>query len=233
MTESEILDAVRIDMGVPSVTEWPDSNLQINLKAALIEYSKYKPLRKIGVFTTEANVQEYDIASSYSYFTGFEEIYYSSSAFSVSADQTFYSSLAGVISNNNGLNTIDNESLRIIEQRQVQYIQSVGDYTWESLERGKVHLIPTPSSTGNVYFMYKERKQVSTLAEEEFKDIVDFTCVEALRGLGLKRHKVLQVNDPATGFVMFFGGRDFLKEAKEKEEKLVKKFGVGTIMRHG
>lgn len=232
LTETEIIDAVTNAIGNPSTDEYSLAAKQDALRRALTEYSKYKPIRRIGVFQTVADQQQYDIGSSYSYLVGITNVFYGSN----SEDLTGYYGNTGIWFDQlalGNLDTLNNESLRVIDNQAISVAQDALRFDYEMLDDNIVALMPTPEDARNVYFMYTLIKAVDDLRESEYQDIVDFTVIISAQDLGAIRNKILQYNDPQTGFVMFQSG-NFLKEvAKAANERVTKSLGVGTLAIHG
>jgi hypothetical protein len=232
-TEDNIISAVSFALGNPSESEYPESARRDALRRALVQYSQYKPLRKLGVFTTQSDVQQYDIASSYAYLISVNEVFYGAT------EQSFagfygveYDPLAQVL----GLQDMDlvsHEALRVIREQSISVIEGSQRYETEMLDDTTVALIPTPEDVRDVYFSYTLIKTVNDLKEREYQDIVDFTFLIAAIDLANKRHKILQVNEPGTGFVMFQGGKLLELQVDKTRERLTKRLGIGSLVTHG
>ena len=232
-TEDNIVDAVTYALGSPSLSEYPDVAKQDALRRGLIHYSQYKPLRKIGKFATVANQQQYDIAGSYAYLVGVNEVFYGA----IGQDFTgFYGNVYdGLvnISELQGLDTISNESLRVIDNQAIGVIEASTRYETEMIDDVTVALIPTPEDVRDIYFTYSIIKTVGDLKEREYQDVVDFTFLIAAMDLANKRHKILQLNDPSAGFLMFQGGKFLELQAEKTRERLMKRLGVNSLVIHG
>jgi len=232
-TEENIINAVTKAMGNPSLTEASYADKQDDLRRALAHYSMYKPLRRIGVFQTVANQQQYDIASSYTYLVAVNEVFYGA----IGQDLTgFYGNVYDRlvnISELRGLDTIKNESLRVIDKQSIGVIEASNRYETDMVDDVTVALIPTPEDVRDVYFTYSIIKTVADLRESEYQDIVDFTFVISASNLAAKRQKILQINEPVTGFVMYHSGLFLKSQVTETRERLEKKLGVNSLVIHG
>ena len=174
-TETDIISAVTYAIGNPSVSEYPDEAKQDVLRRALAHYSQYKPLKKTGKFTTQSGVQQYDIASSYAYLVGVTQVFYGSNQQDLTG---FYGNVYDrlvQVSELQDMDTISNESLRVIDDRNMSVIEASQRYDYEMLDDTTVSLIPTPQDARDVYFTYTLIKTVADLKEREYQDIVDFT----------------------------------------------------------
>jgi hypothetical protein len=231
VSELEIINIVREDLGFPSETEMPESRIRRCLERGLVEYSKYRPIRRIGVFQTTKDVQTYDIGYGYAYLLDISDVHYMSPD-TVESETGFFGSMIENVMDVGGLNTLANEGLRSIQDREISVLQGSTMYDWEQLERGEVKLIPCPTSSQSVYFVYILRKTVDDLKWDEMQDVVDFTFVRAARVLSNKRHKIVQASD-AGSFVMFQSGVHLMNQADEREKALKRKFGIGSWTVHG
>ena len=232
-TEDDIINGLTFALGQANVAEYSDAAKRDALRRGLIQYSKYKPLRRIGVFSTVANQQQYDIASSYSYLIDVTEVYYGATGEDITG---FYGNVYDrliSISETRGLDVISNESLRVIDDQNVSAIQESHRYSHKMIDDVNVALIPTPEDVRDVYFEYTLIKEVSDLRESEYQDIIDFSFVIAGMDLANKRHKILQINEPATGFVMWHGGKFLKEQVKEARERLHNSLGVSSLALHG
>lgn len=232
-TEEDILNAVTFAIGSPSESEYPNAAKQDALRRALTHYSQYRPLKRIGVFSTVADQQQYDIASSYTYLVGVKEVYYGSTEGDLSG---FYGNVYDRLVNISSLQDMDvlsHEALRVIDKQTVGVIEASHRYETHMVDEVTVALIPTPEDVRDVYFEYSTIKAVSDLKEREYQDIVDFTFVIAAMDLANKRHKILQVNEPGTGFVMFQGGKFLAEQVERTRERLMKNLGINSLVIHG
>jgi len=233
MTENEIISAITYAMGSPSISEYPDAPKRDALRRALVHYSQYKPLKKMGSFETIADQQQYDIASSYSYLVGVTEVYYGSTQQDLTG---FYGNVYDrliQISEYQDMDTISNESLRVIDKQNLGVIEKSTEYDFHMLDDVIVALIPTPEDVRTVYFEYSIIKTVADLKENEYQDIVDFTFLIAAMDLANKRHKILQVNESGSGYVMFQGGRFLEMQVEKVRERLTNSLGVNSLVLHG
>ena len=232
-TEEDVIGAVTIALGNPTVTEYADASKRDALRRALAHYSTYRPLRRIGVFTTVADQQQYDIASSYAYLVGVTDVFYGATGQDLTGYfGNVYDNLVSV-SNARGLDTISNESLRVIDDQNTSVMQASNRYEHEMLDDVTVALIPTPEDVRNVYFEYTIIKTVSDLKEREYQDIVDFTFIISGMDLANKRHKILQLNDPSAGFIMFHSGSFLSEQVERARNRLQERLGVSSLALHG
>ncbi len=232
-TEDDIIDAVTFAMGSPSISEYPDAPKRDALRRALAHYSQYKPLRRMGSFSTIADQQQYDIASSYAYLVEVTEVYYGATGQDLTG---FYGNVYDrliQISEYQDMDTIANEALRVIDKQNISVVEASVEYDSKMVDDNTVALIPTPEDIRTVYFEYTIIKTVADLKENEYQDIVDFTFLVAAMDLANKRHKILQVNEPGTGFVMFQGGKFLWEQAEVVRARLIAKLGVNSLVIHG
>ena len=228
--ESDIINALTVKLGNPSESEYSEISKLSSIRRALVHYSEYKPLKKIGKFTSVVGVQQYDIGSSYAYLVGISEVFYGAN---VQNPAGFYNNIYDKLVNSVSDFDINNESIRVINDQVRSVIEKSTRYDYEMIDDNVVALIPTPEEVLDVYFSYDIIKTVDDLRESEFEDIVDFSFIISATDLANKRHKILQVNEPGTGFVMFQGGR-FLEEQVEKTRiRLMKRLGVSSLAIHG
>jgi hypothetical protein len=233
ITEDNIIDAVTVALGNPSVSELSLASKQDALRRGLNHYSQYKPLRRLGVFSTIADQQQYDIASSYAYLVEVNEVYYGATGQDLTG---FYGNVYDrliQISELQGMDTISHEALRVIDKQNVSVIEASMRYDTEMLDDVTVALIPTPEDVRDVYFVYSLIKTVADLREIEYQDVVDFTFIVAGMDLANKRHKILQVNEPGTGFVMFHSGKFLNDQVKDARMRLQNSLGVNSLVLHG
>ena len=233
-TEDDIISAVTFAIGNPSESEYPTTAKQDGLRRALSHYSQYKPLRRIGKFTTQADVQQYDIASSYTYLVGVTDIFYGPAGGQdlTGAYGDLYDNLLN-LSGSQGPDMITNEALRVIEDQSIGVIEASRRFGHHMIDDNIVALIPTPTDIRDVYFEYTIIKTVADLKELEYQDIVDFSIIVSASDLSARRNKILQINEPGTGFVMFHSGKFLQDVVKETRVRLMKSLGVSSLALHG
>jgi hypothetical protein len=232
-TEDDIITAVTYAIGNPSLSEYPDAPKRDALRRGLVSYSKYKPLRRIGSFTTVANQQQYDIASSYAYLVGVGEVFYGATGQDLTG---FYGNVYDrlvQISELQEYDTISNEALRVIDKQSMGVIEASTRYETHMIDDATVALIPTPEDVRTIYFEYSLIKTVADLKENEYQDIVDFTFLSAASELASRRNKILQINEPGTGFVMFHSGKFLSDQVEVTRKRLMNSLGVNTLVLHG
>jgi hypothetical protein len=234
-TESDVLNAVSKALGSPPESEYSTADKQDALRRGLIQYSQFRPLRKIGSFETEANTQIYDIGSSYSYLIGITDVFYGPSdspdlEYMYNAVQSDYINTAA----SGNLNTINHEALRVMDERALSLLQSSKRYDFEPLDDNNVALIPTPTSVQTIFFTYTIIRTLDDLRENDYQDIVDFTFMIAGSSLLSERSKrPLQMNVPDIGFIMFQSNKNIEKQLEETSKRLTGKFGVTSFVTHG
>jgi hypothetical protein len=240
MTQQSILDAVRNAIGSPATTEYPDTKTIDCLTRSLEVYSLYRPISNISYITTVANTQAYDfsdvsIFSDYNEasFLRIKEMFYRGVSSSSIIDSAFDADIILDNTLNYGINIFIQESLKILEEKELYNIANYNKYDYKIFNDTTVYLIPKPTSIQNVYFIYESKRTVANLKASEYKDIVDLTFVEAARDLGNKRHKLLQASDPGSGFVMFFGGKHLLEQAEATDKIVRTRLGKNSIFLHG
>lgn len=232
-TEDNIIDAVTFAMGSPSISEYPDAPKRDALRRALVHYSQYKPLKRIGSFSTIADQQQYDIASSYAYLVEVAEVFYGATGEDLAG---FYGNIYDrlvQISEYQNMDTISNEALRVIDKQNISVVHDSVEYDFKMVDEVTVALIPTPEDIRTVYFEYTLIKTVADLKENEYQDIVDFTFLVAAMDLANKRHKILQLNDPSSGFLMFQGGKFLWEQVEVVRARLIARLGVNSLVIHG
>lgn len=234
-TESDVLNAVSKALGSPPESEYSAADKQDALRRGLIQYSQYRPLRKIGSFETEVNIQIYDIGSSYSYLIGINDVFYGPSdsldlQYSYTALQSEYINTAAL----GGLNTINHEALRVLDERVLSLLQASKRYDFEKLDDNNVALIPTPTGVQTIFFTYSTIRTLDDLRENDYQDIVDFTFMVAGSNLLSERDKKpLQMNVPDLGFIMFKSNKNIEKQLEETGKKLKNRFGTTSFVTHG
>lgn len=232
-TEDDIISAVTIALGNPSTAEYSNAAKLDALRRARGHYSRYKPIRNIGSFSTIADQQQYDIASSYAYLISVTEVHYGATGQDLTG---FYGNVYDRLTplpESGDLDTISNESLRVINDQNASVIQESNRYEHKMIDDVTVALIPTPEDVRDVYFEYTTIKAVADMRESEYQDIVDFTFLTSAMDLANKRHKILQVNEPGTGFVMWQGGKFLAEQVREVRTRLMNSLGVSSLVLHG
>jgi len=234
-TESDVLNAVFKALGSPSETEYSTADREDALRRGLIQYSQFRPLRKIGSFETEANQQIYDLGSSYAYLIGITDVFYGPSdgldlTYQYNTIYNQYLDTAAL----SGINTLKHEALRVTDEQALSLIQASQRYDHEKLDDNNVALIPTPTGTVTIYFTYSIIRTLADLRENDYQDIVDFTFMVAGSGLLSERSKrPLQMNVPDLGFIMFASNKSIEKQLMDTNERLKNKFGVTAFVTHG
>jgi len=233
-TESDVLNAVSVAMGSPSEIEYSKMNKQDALRRGLIQYSQFRPLKKIGQFETVKDQQDYDIGSSYSYLIGITGVFYGLN------DSIDLSSLYGNVYDNfvntaelRGINTLDQEALRYIDSQMISVIQASQRYDYHKTDDNTIALIPVPIDVRTIFFTYSTIRSLSDLRENDYQDIVDFTFLVSASALANNRNKVLQQNTPDLGFIMFRSGKFLDEQVGQVRKRLMNKFGVNSFIAHG
>lgn len=234
-TESDVLNAVTLALGYLSETEFSTTNKQDALRRGLIQYSQFRPLRKIGSFTTEADVQQYDIGSSYSYLIGITGVFYGSGEMT---DLNYlYNSVYSVYANTSamrGIETLDHEALRVLDDRVISLIQSSQRYDYHKIDDNVVALIPIPTTIREIFFTYSIIRTFNDLRENDYQDIIDFTFLAAASSvLAARSKRPLQMNVPDLGFIMFQSSKFIAEQIAEVNKKLTNKFAVTSFITHG
>jgi len=238
MTQQEVLDQVRSDIGCPSTTEFPDTKLIVNLNTALREYSKYRPKIVIGVFQSVADTQRYEL---YSYdimgddsanFLSLEEVFYNKSSVSSISEEGLTGFISGTDGFIGGINASAQNSLLLISDQEESLNNTRYNNTVKIINRSEVFLIPTPTEADNVYFTYSCFRRFADITENEIDDVLALTFGYAAIALGNQRQNVLQVSD-AGGFVMFFGGKQLVEQGNAKLREVRQRLGISVVTTHG
>jgi hypothetical protein len=232
-TESDVINAAFKALGSISETEYSTSDRQDALRRALLEFSQYRPLRKIGSFNTEIDRQVYDLGSSYSYLLSITDVYYGPGD---SPDLSlYYNTLTDEYLNAfAGINTLNHEALRVIDNRTLSLVQSGQRWNFKRVDDNNVALIPTPTKVQTIYFTYSLIKTFNDLREQDYQDIVNFVIMIAGSGIISDRNKrPLQMNTPDIGFIMFHSTKSIEKILESTGKTLKNKFGVSSFITHG
>lgn len=234
-TESDVLNAVSKALGSPPESEYSIADKQDALRRGLIQYSQFRPLRKIGSFITEADKQIYDIGSSYSYLIGITDVFYGTGDMP-DLDRSFNTLQAEYVNSValGDVNTLRHEALRVTDEQALSLIQAAQRYDYEKIDDNNVALIPTPTKVVEIFFMYSLIRTLDDLRENDYQDIVDFTFMIAGSSLLSERSKrPLQMNVPDLGFIMFQSSKNIEKQLEETGKKLKNRFGVTFFVTHG
>lgn len=231
ITEEAVIEALTNALGSPSEAEYGLVKKQSAIRRALIEYSEYCPLKKVGSFTTVIGQQRYDIGASYSYLLHVNNVFYGSESMDFTE---FFGDSYGRVSTNrvDGLNRVESEALRMLDHN-AQAVLQAQSRAAVNIEDDTVDLIPPPTGVKEIFFDYTLIKSLSDLKEREFQNIVDFSFLISMNDIANKRHKIAQVNEPGTGYVQFFGGRLFSDKVETVRARLHRKLGVSSIVKHG
>lgn len=234
LIESDVLNAVVMALGNPSLIEFPQADREDALRRGLIQYSQFRPLRKLGSFDTVVDQQVYDLGSSYSYLIGITNVFYGPGDFANmdSFYAGFYNSYINT-SNFSSVSTLDQQALRVIDNRMLAVIQASQRYDFHRVDDDNIALIPTPEDVKTIFFTYSDIRTLSDLRERDYQDTVDFMYIAAASIMAEIRSKILQMNTPDIGFIMFRSGEHINKIAAEKNKALAQKFGVNSFITHG
>lgn len=232
-SQEDILNAVTYALGSPSEAEYSEEKKLSALKRAFIEFSKYKPKKNLGKFTTVIGQQEYDVGTSYAYMIGITDVYYNSSASITDDLDIFEQVITETITNNMDLGLLNSEVLQTINKRNIATLQEASRLDFEIINTGTIALIPCPEDENEVFFSYSTIKTINELDEGDFQDIVDFAFLISAMDLAMKRHKIQQLSDPGSGYIMFTGGKFLQDQAEKVRIRLQNRLGVSTLITHG
>lgn len=223
LEREELVAELRERAGGPSPEELESSVIDKCVTAALIEYSRLRPIRREVSIEIHEGVSEYPVDPEVISVPTFEFTFGSepSLAHTVVSDLGPFSDIAVT------------PSLYVIEAMRRKARRKAEGYTWRFDDANhKLVISPTPKTRGfgaYVGIVSRKLEQVRPDHEELLKK---YALAEVLRALANKRSQVTGV-PTGSGTIQMTGYQDLLKEAEELRKEFYRKLGGGSPMLTG